>query len=146
MEINLKNSQRAKSLDLKRIKKDLSTALHLLGLDTAELSVLFVNDNRMKCLNARYRGIDKATDVLSFPMAGDDFSSEPFLLGDIVISVSMALTQSNDYRVPFYDELRRLMIHGLLHLAGFDHEGNASRKREMEKKEGELLNALKTMD
>ena len=100
----------------------------------------------MKCLNARYRGIDKATDVLSFPMAGDDFCSEPFLLGDIVISVSKALTQSKNYRVPFYDELRRLMIHGLLHLAGFDHEGNASRKREMEKKEGELLNALKTMD
>ncbi len=100
----------------------------------------------MKCLNARYRGVHKATDVLSFPMTGDEFSIEPALLGDIVISVPRAERQSKDYRVPFYYELRRLMIHGLLHLAGFDHEKNAYEKRKMEKREGELLNALKTMD
>ncbi len=99
----------------------------------------------MKCLNARYRGVDKATDVLSFPM-GDEFSIEPALLGDIVISVPRAQRQSKDYCVPFYDELARLMIHGLLHLAGFDHEKNSYEKRKMEKMEGELLNALKTMD
>jgi len=83
--------------------------------------------------------------VLSFPMAGDDFFTPSILLGDVVISVPRVLSQSKDYRVPFYDELLRLMIHGLLHLVGYDHERNAYQKKKMEKKEKELLIAVKTM-
>jgi len=78
-------------------------------------------------------------------MAGDDFFTPSILLGDVVISVPRVLSQSKDYRVPFYDELLRLMIHGLLHLVGYDHERNAYQKKKMEKKEKELLIAVKTM-
>jgi probable rRNA maturation factor len=104
-----------------------------------------VSDAGMRRLNLRYRGINKTTDVLSFPMTDNDFAAPAALLGDIVISVPKALSQSKNYRVSFYDELLKLMIHGLLHLVGFDHEKNSYQKRKMKKKEKEFLNALKTM-
>jgi probable rRNA maturation factor len=99
----------------------------------------------MRALNAHYRGLGRPTDVLSFPMSDGDSAAPTGLLGDIVICVPRALTQSGEYGVPFYDELRRLLVHGLLHLLGYDHERGAYQKRKMEKKERELLNALKTV-
>lgn len=99
----------------------------------------------MKRLNARYRGIDRSTDVLSFPMYDGKRRGDPLLLGDIVICVPKAALQAAEHRVRLYDELLRLLVHGLLHLLGHDHERNAVRRKRMEKKERELLNALKTM-
>lgn len=126
------------------MEKDLTKALRYLRLKSPELSVLFVNSRRMKILNTRFRGISKDTDVLSFPlmdrvMPGDG----PVMLGDIVISVPKALKQAEEYGVPFYDELLRLLVHGLLHLIGYDHEINAYQKKKMEKKERELFDAIK---
>lgn len=68
-----------------------------------------------------------------------------FLLGDIVVSVPAAETQSEIRGVDFYDEIYRLLIHSVLHLLGYEHEKSSSRVRAMRKKEGELLNALKKM-
>lgn len=106
----------------------------------------------MKRLNARYRGVDKSTDVLSFPlsddrlsMIGEKGSGAPFPLGDIVICVPKAVLQAKEYGIPFHEETQRLLVHGLLHLAGYDHEVNAYQKRKMVKKERELLDALKAM-
>jgi len=100
----------------------------------------------MRGLNALYRGIDRPTDVLSFPMH-DRVSAAGHAgpLGDIVICIPRAAGQAKEYGVGLYDELLRLLLHGLLHLLGYDHEKNAYEKRKMEKKEGELLNALQTM-
>ena len=127
------------------MEKDLSKALLHLQLESSELSVLFVNSRRMKLINTLYRGIEKDTDVLSFPLMDEHLHQGPLILGDIVISVPRALKQAEEFKVRFYDELLRLLIHGLLHLTGYDHEINAYQKRKMEKKERELFNALKTM-
>lgn len=119
-------------------------ALTLLGLDRAEVSVLLVGSLGMRKLNARYRGQDKVTDVLSFPMGGGpDLPSG--VLGDIVICVPRAVSQAADYGVTEGEEIRRLLIHGLLHLLGYDHELNAYQKKKMTTKERELIHALQTM-
>ena len=135
-----------------RIRRDLARALRLLDLSHAELSVAFVGNDRMRKLNARYRGIDRATDVLSFPLSDGAPSMRqtssfpcPLPLGDIVICVPKAAAQAADYGVTFREELLRLLVHGLLHLAGYDHEINAYRRRKMQKKEKQLLEALQAM-
>jgi probable rRNA maturation factor len=145
MEIYIKNQQKSTRLDLKRLEKDLSKALLHLRLQSSELSVLFVNSRRMKLINSLYRGIRKDTDVLSFPLMDEQLHYGPPILGDIVISVPRALEQAKEFKVSFYDELLRLLVHGLLHLTGCDHEINAYQKKKMEKKERELFNAIKTM-
>ena len=132
------------------MEKDLSKALLHLQLQSYELSVLFVNSRRMKLINTLYRGIKKDTDVLSFPLMDKHLHhgpliNGPHILGDIVISVPKALAQAEEFKVSFYDELLRLLVHGLLHLTGYDHEINAYQKKKMEKKERELFNAIKTM-
>jgi len=128
------------------LEKDLTKALLHLHLQRSELSVLFVNSRRMRLLNTRYRGIPRDTDVLSFPLMERGLRHDPVMLGDIVVSVPRALQQAEEFRVAFYDELLRLLVHGLLHLIGYDHEINAYRKKKMDKKERELLDALKKMD
>ncbi|MFZ2198611.1 MAG: rRNA maturation RNase YbeY [Thermodesulfovibrionales bacterium] len=150
MEIYIKNRQKSTDLNLKRLQKDLSRALHYLKLQSSELSVLFVNSRRMKLLNTLYRGIKKDTDVLSFPLMDTQPQrrhtiNAPHILGDIVISVPKALAQAKEFKISFYDELLRLLVHGLLHLIGYDHEINAYQKKKMEKKERELFNAIKKM-
>ena len=112
--------------------------------------MLFVNSRRMKLLNTLYRGIKKDTDVLSFPLMDKQpqrlhIINGPHILGDIVISVPKALAQAKEFKVSFYDELLRLLIHGILHLIGYDHEINAYQKKKMERKERELFNAIKKM-
>lgn len=113
---------------------------------------MFVNSERMRCLNAFYRGVDRSTDVLSFPLSDEspavdkyERCNRPTPLGDIVICVPKALVQAEEYGIPFRQETRRLLVHGLLHLVGYDHELSAYQKRKMEKKERELLDAIKTM-
>jgi len=127
------------------LARDLTKALRHLRLQEAELSVLFVNSSRMKILNTRYRGIPKDTDVLSFPLGDEGPHGAPVMLGDIVVSVPKALEQAKVFKVPFYDELLRLLVHGLLHLVGYDHEISTYQKKKMNKKQQELLDALKKM-
>lgn len=85
------------------------------------MSISFVTDSFIRKLNKTYRKKDKATDVLSFPMNTEG------LLGDIVISLQRASIQAKSFRVTFHEEVCRLLIHGFLHLLGFDHE-NVSKK------------------
>ncbi len=113
----------------------------------AELSILFVGDRRMWQLNNHYRGIKKSTDVLSFeagvPVSHGEAGN---VLGDVVINVPRAESQAEEYGTGFYDEIYRLLIHGILHLSGYNHEGSAYRARKMRKKEEELMDAIKEMD
>ena len=99
-----------------------------------ELSITFTDDIQMRELNRSYRQIDRTTDVLSFPQSeGPDFT----LLGDIVISIDTAKRHSVSYGVSLHEELKKLIIHGILHLLGHDHK----KKKEtqvMRKKEKEL--------
>ncbi|MDR0643176.1 MAG: rRNA maturation RNase YbeY [Treponema sp.] len=101
-------------------------ALEKLGRDGWDLSVLYCGDRFIKSLNARYRGRDEATDILSFPQ-GEDFPPAPGgrrLAGDIVISLDTLAENSGFFGVSMDEELRRLLIHGILHLDGMDHKTN----------------------
>lgn len=125
----------------------------ILDLDGVELSIVFVNDRRMKELNRVYRSIDRTTDILSFPLYNSmkdirqGLKTLPggTLLGDIVINLHRTVEQAEEHGNTFYEELTFLLIHGLLHLTGYDHEVNAYQAGKMRKKELELIDALKEM-
>ena len=101
-----------------RVRGVLSRAARAAKTPASEVSVLFCADTRMRALNRRYRGQDRPTDVLAFP-TGD---SESGFLGDIVISVPYAEREARRRREPGAREIDRLLVHGLLHLMGYDHE------------------------
>jgi len=96
-----------------------------------------------------YRGVDEATDVLSFPQIEkltqhSALSTQHFVLGDIVINVHRAKRKATEQGLTFHDELRRLLIHGLLHLIGYNHEKSRYHRKKMESRERQLLDALES--
>ncbi|MBX3598967.1 MAG: rRNA maturation RNase YbeY [Rhizobiaceae bacterium] len=89
----------------------------------SELSILFTDDSHIQQLNAQWRGKDKATNVLSFPaFAATRSGPIPPLLGDIVIALETVQREAKDEAKPFENHLTHLVVHGFLHLTGFDHE------------------------
>ncbi len=99
-----------------------------------ELSIALVSDREIRALNRRWRGKDRATDVLAFPLL------EPGSLGDVVISLDTARRQAREGGWPLATELRRLLAHGILHCRGYDHE-RAADARKMAAAERRLLGA-----
>ncbi len=122
-----------------RVRRLLGRAARAARARTAEVSVLFCADRRMRSLNRRYRGRDRSTDVLAFP-AGD--AGRGFL-GDIVISVPYAAREARRREEPAARELDRLLLHGFLHLMGYDHETDDG---EMDALEGRLRRRLRIAD
>ncbi|MFZ5475714.1 MAG: rRNA maturation RNase YbeY [Myxococcota bacterium] len=116
-------------------KADATKLLKHLGLK-ADLSVLLCDDAFIRNLNAQWRKKDQPTDVLSFPMDEDDN------LGDVVISVETARRQAEEHGHSLERELRVLLVHGLCHVLGFDHETGEADAAEMRAKEAELLALL----
>lgn len=90
--------------------------------DADEVSIVFVGDDEMKSLNRKYRGKNKTTDVLTFPAEDDDSPGGSRQLGDIVISIDQAKRQAADEGHSLAAEVRYLIVHGLLHAYGHDHE------------------------
>ncbi len=122
-----------------RLEKMLAAA----ALTQAELSVLFVGDRAMRRLNRTYRGKDRTTDVLSFPFREGAFATlHAHVLGDIVISLPAAARQARAAGEPLIREVDRLLIHGLLHLLGYDHEQGGSQERSMRIAERRLFRVL----
>jgi len=111
------------------------------GEASAELSILFVGDQRMRGLNRRYRGKDRTTDVLAFPMRGVPHSSS-HLLGDVVIAVPTAARQAEQGHRSLDEELTVLLIHGILHLCGYDHERSETEARRMYRRERMILRSI----
>ncbi|NPD30310.1 rRNA maturation RNase YbeY [Eggerthellaceae bacterium zg-1084] len=112
----------------------------------AEVSVSFVTDERIHELNRDFRGIDRSTDVLSFECDGveDGFAAPEgaeFELGDVVIAPDVAEAQAGAYGMSFADELSLLLVHGMLHLCGYDHL-QPDEAEEMEELERELLTSF----
>jgi probable rRNA maturation factor len=107
--------------------------LRAAGLSGAEVTVLLTGDERMRELNSRYRRLDRTTDVLSFGRGEE--GPDPATLGDIAISLPAAERNARRYRVAAGEELRRLTIHALLHLLGWDHRTAAERRRMTERQE-----------
>jgi len=97
------------------------------GRDHAAVTVILVDDPYIRQLNHRFRHLDRATDVLSFNM-DDGTGPDPDTLGDVYISVDRARDQAGRYHVSLDDELHRLVVHGCLHLLGYDHHNASDRK------------------
>lgn len=97
----------------------------------------------MRGLNLMYRGKDRTTDVLAFSIKEGKYSDiNPDILGDIVISANTAKMQAGEKGHGLYDEIALLLIHGILHLTGYDHERGKKEELRMRKKERELLKAV----
>jgi rRNA maturation RNase YbeY len=104
-----------------------------------ELSVLFTDDRRIARLNKNYLGRNGPTNVLAFPMnEGPTTEYESPMLGDVVISVGTALKESKALGEPLEHTIDRLLIHGILHLLGYDHEKSTAEAARMEKEEKRL--------
>lgn len=121
------------------LRKRIKALLDSLKLSNKTLGVTFVNDTAIKKLNRQYRQKDKATDVLSFPMDDD------LLLGDIVISVDTAKRQAKELKRTLHSQSLFLIIHGLLHLIGYDHINDSDWKK-MKVKEDELWTLMLKLD
>ena len=94
-----------------------------------DIELIITDDKSIKVLNKEYRGIDKTTDVLSFPLENIDYMP----LGSIVISLETAQEVANSFKHSVHEEISLLFIHGLLHLLGFDHENDSGEMRDKEK-------------
>lgn len=119
-----------------RVRGFLGRVARLTRARDDEVSVLFCGDRRMRSLNRRYRGKDRSTDVLAFPAPGP-------LLGDIVVSVPYAAREARRRGEPAHREMDRLLLHGFLHLLGYDHETDEG---EMDALEGRLRRRLGMRD
>ena len=105
-----------------------------------ELCLAFVNDEEMRKLNADYRNINRTTDVLSFPQDGPDDS----ILGDVIISIDTAIRRSKLQRLSIEREIYKLIIHGILHLLGYDHK-KKNEAKVMREKELEILSSVESL-
>ncbi len=131
-------------LDLEQLKARAGRVLTGLGLSRSELSLALVGDSEIRELNGTYRSTDRPTDVLSFSLVeGEHADFRGALLGDVVISVETAQHQARERHRSLDEELTRLLIHGVLHLIGHDHEDDAE-FREMRDEERRLWRLVTT--
>jgi probable rRNA maturation factor len=115
-----------------------------LACESGELSILFTDDSHIEALNRQYLGREGPTNVLSFPMSGESsVDNESGMMGDVVISVDTAIREAEIYEEPLDDRVYLLLIHGILHLMGYDHERSAADGRIMAKEEKRLLSLVK---
>jgi len=148
--IYFRNTARNSGVDSRRLKQTARALLEAVNEPHSTLSISIVTDREIQELNREHRGKDKATDVLSFPLQAsrvDDRDnvtpdeSPERMLGDVVISVETARRQAEAYDAPLQDEVNRLLIHGILHVLGHDHE-EASERTRMEAEERRLASAI----
>ena len=129
------------NLRLEALEKVATHILHAIGEAKAVLSLEIVGDDRMRRLNRAYRQRNNTTDVLAF--ATREGPGPPsLLLGDVVISLPQAIRQAHEHEVPVDRELVSLLIHGILHLCGYDHERGEDEARRMARRERQLLRRL----
>ena len=126
--IEVVNRQRRQKIVLQPWKEMAEKMLQAIGGQHSSATIAFVSDKTIQELNNQFRGIDKATDVLSFPAEEDDN------LGDIAISVDTAATQCAENGLTLNEEIAQLMLHGLLHLSGYDHETDNGEMNRLELK------------
>lgn len=139
MPIHMQSQVRRITFNESRLERSARAILTALGEPSAELGILFVGDQRMRGLNCRYRGKNRTTDVLAFAMreARMPHTSRlvPDMLGDVVISVPTACRQATEAGRSLDEELAWLLIHGILHLCGYDHERSEKEARRMYRRE-----------
>jgi probable rRNA maturation factor len=134
--IEVVNRQRLSRVDRDRLAELASETLSALGRANAEVTLVLVRDPAIRKLNRRFRGKDTATDVLSFPASDQREENAAVVeresLGDVVISTDTAVKQARDAGYSLERELSELVIHGVLHLCGYDHENDNGKMNRVE--------------
>jgi rRNA maturation RNase YbeY len=134
-----------KNVTRHKIVKIATAAAHLLDLKNALITLIITDDVYMRKINREFRGHDEPTDVISFSNRDNPFpeiDAENEEIGDLYISIERADRQALEYRVSLDDEMKRLIVHGLLHLVGYDHERSDSDEEIMLQKEDELCGSI----
>jgi probable rRNA maturation factor len=126
--VEVVNRQRRLRVDTEPWSTFAEKALTAIGKSDFSATIAFVSDKKIRELNKQFRGVDKATDVLSFP------AEEKANLGDIAVSVDTAATQAKENGLSFDEEIAQLILHGLLHLCGYDHETDNGEMNRLELK------------
>jgi probable rRNA maturation factor len=147
MPVHMQSQVRRFTFDQAHLKRSARAILADVGEPSAELGILFVGDQRMQGLNRRYRGKDRTTDVLAFAIREATTVPHvsyfpPNMLGDVVISAPTAWRQAKEARQSFDEEIVRLLVHGILHLCGYDHERSEKEARRMYRRERMILRLL----
>ena len=143
MEVIVKSRQKMQRVRPQKAKKTAERILNDLGYRESELSILLVDDDEITQLNRHYRSRDYATNVLAFSMRdGEDNHLHPDILGDVVISTETALREAQQRGVTIDEEMALLLVHGILHLLGYDHEADPREAAAMEAKEREVMTHL----
>lgn len=138
IKINCENRNNKKRIDLAKIKKAAGKALRLLKKKDSELNIVFLSNQKIRAINRRYLGKDVSTDVIAFP---GDIGRR--FLGDIAVSTDKAAQNAKEYGNSFIEEVALYVIHGILHLTGYDdHEKKDTEA--MRRKENELFQKAKT--
>jgi probable rRNA maturation factor len=138
MPIEIANRSRATRPDPAALRRLAGGVLRAEGCPGRPVTLVLADDAMLRDLNARFRGLDRATDVLSFDPPGGPGEPAP---GEVYVSMERVAVQARRYRTTAQRELARLLIHGLLHLLGYDHHRSADRGR-MRERERELLRGL----
>lgn len=124
----------------------IQAVLNALDFPDAELSILIVDDSEIEKLNRKYLNRKGPTNVIAFPMVKGDFTHiSPQLLGDVVVSMETAQQEAQTAGIHVDERLLELLIHGILHLVGYDHELSESEALIMEAKSNELLALIKNL-
>ena len=141
MSISIQNRQKLFTVDTGRVRRSLKRFLKELDLKDSEVSLLLVDDDQIREINKNYLQRDRPTNVISFAMNEGAFGDvHPEILGDIILSVETAARDALACNIDFMDEVEFLMIHGLLHLLGYNHENvESSEAEKMKKLERELF-------
>jgi probable rRNA maturation factor len=144
MKLQIKNSQNKIIIDKRRIRSTILKILKILDCADKEISLSFVDDENIKQLNKEYLGRNRSTNVLSFSLLEGEYGDiNPQILGDIIISVETAQRDALSGKLTIQQEIDFLIIHGILHLLGYNHENTTKKEtNKMRQKEKDLFNAI----
>lgn len=130
VEVVVSHSRRERRVSKKAIQQIVSFVLKSEKVSAGKISIVFVDDSAIKKINTKYLGHHYSTDVITFPV-----EAQPFLEAEIYINVKQARRQARQYRVTILNELTRLIVHGVLHVVGYDDSRTNQREKMFERQE-----------
>ncbi len=143
MEISIQNRQRKFPLDQEEVTCWTQRVLSIEQVDGGEIGLVFVNNRRIRHYNRDYRQINRATDVLAFPMReGIGGDLHPGFLGDVMISLERTASDARRYGRDYTSHLLILLIHGILHLLGYDHMRSPEEEKRMQERENLIFKEI----
>jgi len=147
MGILIDNRQSRIRIASAKMEMTAQAVLNALAFPDGELSILLVDDPRIEQLNGKYLNRQGPTNVIAFPMREGPFGDlNPHLLGDVVISTDTAASEAQGTDITAETRITELLIHGILHLFGYDHENDDAEARRMEQKSDELMTVVSGLE